>query len=88
MAQMVSRWPLTAEVWVSAQMILYGICGGRSGIGQGFSSSSTVFLLLVIIPSLLHIHLPPLHEVCNSSGQAAHYHTLFAEVIVSSNIIV
>jgi hypothetical protein len=29
-----------------------------------------------IIPPLLHIHLSPPHEVCNSSDQAAHYHHL------------
>jgi hypothetical protein len=29
-----------------------------------------------IIPSLLHIHLSPPHEVCDSSNQAAHYHHL------------
>jgi hypothetical protein len=29
-----------------------------------------------IIPPLLHIHLSPPHEVCDSSDQAAHYHRL------------
>jgi hypothetical protein len=29
-----------------------------------------------IIPPLLHIHLSPPHEMCNSSDQAAHYHHL------------
>jgi hypothetical protein len=29
-----------------------------------------------IIPPLLHIHLSPPHEVCDSSYQAAHYHQL------------
>jgi hypothetical protein len=29
-----------------------------------------------IIPPLLHIHLSPPHEVCESSDQAAHYHHL------------
>jgi hypothetical protein len=29
-----------------------------------------------IIPPLLHIHLSPPHEVCDSSDQAAHYHHL------------
>jgi hypothetical protein len=29
-----------------------------------------------IIPPLLHIHVSPPHEVCDSSDQAAHYHHL------------
>jgi hypothetical protein len=29
-----------------------------------------------IIPPLLHIHLSPPHEVCDSSDQEAHYHHL------------
>jgi hypothetical protein len=29
-----------------------------------------------IIPPLLHIHLSPPHEKCNSSDQAAYYHHL------------
>jgi hypothetical protein len=29
-----------------------------------------------IIPPLVHIHLSPPHEVCDSSDQAAHYHHL------------
>jgi hypothetical protein len=29
-----------------------------------------------IIPPLLHMHLSPPHEVCDSSDQAAHYHHL------------
>jgi hypothetical protein len=29
-----------------------------------------------IIPPLLHIHLSPPHEVCDSSNQATHYHHL------------
>jgi hypothetical protein len=29
-----------------------------------------------IIPPLLHNHLSPPHEVCDSSDQAAHYHHL------------
>jgi hypothetical protein len=41
-----------------------------------------VFLLVFrfspanVIPPLLHIHLSPPHEVCDSSYQAAHYHHL------------
>jgi hypothetical protein len=34
------------------------------------------FPLLIIIPPFLHIYLSPLHEVCDSSDQAARYHIL------------
>jgi hypothetical protein len=50
----------------------------------GFSPISLVFLLLFIIPPLLHTHLSPLHEMCNSSDQAAHYHTLGPKLGASS----
>jgi hypothetical protein len=76
MAQAVSRWPLTAEDQVRAHVDPCGICGGQSGIG------AEVYLLVLrsspanIIPPLLHIHLLPPREVCDSSDQAAHYHHL------------
>jgi hypothetical protein len=44
------------------------------GLEQGFLQVSLVFPLLTIIPSLLHTHLSPLPEVCDSHDQAAHYH--------------
>jgi hypothetical protein len=37
MAQVVSRRPLTAEDRVRARVNLYGICGGQSDTGTGFS---------------------------------------------------
>jgi hypothetical protein len=43
MAQVVSRRPLTAEARVHARVNPYGIYGGQSGTGTGFSSSSSVF---------------------------------------------
>jgi hypothetical protein len=71
MAQAVSRWPLTTEARVNP----CGICGGQSGTGQVLSEYFG-FPCKYIIPPLLHIHLSPLHEVCDCSDQAAHYHNL------------
>jgi hypothetical protein len=49
--------------------------GGRSRrITAGFSQMLFGFLLLITTPPLLHTHLPPPPEACDSPEQAAHYH--------------
>jgi hypothetical protein len=57
MAQAVSRRPLTAEARVSSRVNLCGICGRQSGIGTGFSPSSSVFPVNIIPPSLSNSYL-------------------------------
>jgi hypothetical protein len=76
MAQALSCWPLTAETRVCALVNPCGICGGRNGTGTGFSLSSLVFPSQCIISPFFHTHLSQPHEVCDSSDQAAYYHTL------------
>jgi hypothetical protein len=47
----------------------------KVALGQGFLRVLR-FSPANIIPPLLHIHLSPPHEVCDSSCRAAHYHHL------------
>jgi hypothetical protein len=72
MAQVVSRWPLTAEALVRARV---GFVMGKVALGQVFLRVLR-FSPANIIPPLLHIYLSPPHEVCDSSDQAPHYHHL------------
>jgi hypothetical protein len=43
MAQAISRRPLTAEARIRFRVGPYGICGGQSGTGTGFSPNISVF---------------------------------------------
>jgi hypothetical protein len=52
-----------------------GFVVGKVALGQVFLRVFR-FSPASIIPPLLHIHLSPSHEVCDSSDQAAHYHHL------------
>jgi hypothetical protein len=55
MAQAVTRRPLTAEARVRSRVSPCGICSGQSGIGTGFSPSTSVF------PCQFHSTGAPLH---------------------------
>jgi hypothetical protein len=71
------RWLFTAETRVQSRVTSSEIHGGRSGWDYSrFVSQFFGAPLLIIIPPLLHTHLSPPYEVCDSPDQAAHYHTL------------
>jgi hypothetical protein len=61
MAQVVSRLPLTAEARVRVRGNPCGICGRQSGIGIGFSPSSSVLPSQYIIP-------PSVSKLLSSGG--------------------
>jgi hypothetical protein len=52
-SQVVSRRPLTAEARVRSRASPYGVCGGQSGTGTGFSLSFR-FSPVNFIPLVLH----------------------------------
>lgn len=65
--------------WVWSQVTSCAIHGEERGTGAGTSLTFLSSSLLITTPSLLHIHLSPLPEICDhSADQAAHYHNLSA----------
>jgi hypothetical protein len=66
MAQAVSRRPLTAEAEVRSRVRPYGICGGQSGTGTGFSPSTSVF------PCQFHSTGAPLHGKTKKTNHLHH----------------
>jgi hypothetical protein len=83
MAQAVSRWPLTAEARFASVPVHVGIMVDKVALGQAFLRDLR-FSPVNIIPPLLHTHLSPPHQVCDSPDQAARYHTLGAMLGASS----
>ena len=65
MAQAVSRRLLTTEMRLQFQASQCGICGGQSGSGNGFSSSTSDFSFQCYSTNALYLffHLPP--TLCN-----------------------
>jgi hypothetical protein len=57
MAQVVSRRPLAAEARFRARVNPYGIYGGQSGTGKGFSPSSSVSPSIYHSTVALHTHI-------------------------------
>jgi hypothetical protein len=60
---------------VHSRVTSRNIHGGRNVTEEGFSEFLGFSLLIVISPLIL-TNLSPLHEMCDSPDQAAHYHTL------------
>jgi hypothetical protein len=67
-----SRWPGFNPGWLQVSFEV-----DEEALEQGFPP-------LIIIPPLLHTHLSPPHEVCDSPDQAEHYHTLDPKLGASS----
>jgi hypothetical protein len=82
-AQVTSCRLLSAHTRLQPQLTSSDIRGGRHGTEAGFLRVLW-FPPLIIIPPLLHTHLSPPHEMCDSPDQAAHYHTLGTKLGASS----
>jgi hypothetical protein len=82
MVQAVSRWPHTAEARVRPTAQSLCDLWWTNWQWDRFSPISSVFPCQYIIPPLLH--LPPPHELCDISDQAAHYHTVGPKLGASS----
>jgi hypothetical protein len=82
-AQAVRHRLLTAETWINPWWLQV-----RSLVDKWhwsrFSPQLFCFPPLITIPPLLHNHLSPPHEVCDSPDQAAHYHSLGPKLGASS----
>jgi hypothetical protein len=59
MAHTVICRPVTAESWLRAHASQCEICGGQSGTGAGFSTSSSVFPCQYHSANALHTHVAP-----------------------------
>jgi hypothetical protein len=57
MDQAVSLRPLTAKMRVRSQAIVCEICGGRSGIGTGFASSTSTSVFSCQYHAPYHLNL-------------------------------
>jgi hypothetical protein len=55
MAQVVNRWPVTAEARIRSHCSTCGMCGGRVGAWTDFSPDTSVFHDSMI-PPVLHTH--------------------------------
>jgi hypothetical protein len=79
----VSRWPFTVEGPDSRPgLIMWDLCWAKCH-WTGFSPSSSIFPCQYIIPPLLHTHLSPPHEMCDTPDHAAH-HTVGPKLGTSS----